>query len=264
MPTFVDTHTHPYYCDDPEGFVNRALEAGVTTLVMPNVDCGSIAPMFQLAEKYPGNLYMAMGLHPTEIKEDADEVLQRILVELNKENPFIAVGEIGIDLYWDKSFREKQMELFEEQLSKAVSLNLPAIIHCREGLDETLEVLQRFKDIKAVFHSFGGTSDDVERILSQNRNAYFGINGIVTFKNSKLRETIPIIPQKRILLETDSPYLAPVPHRGRPNESSYLSLIGRTVADCLNTDLEDIAELTTKNAADFFNAPFGDKFQKAV
>lgn len=248
----TDTHTHPYYSEDAEGFVRRAIDAGVTTMVMPNVDLKSVNAMQRLRKAFPENLYMAMGLHPTEVKEDADVVLEELLKELGNGDDYVAVGEVGIDLYWDKTFREKQMQIFEKQLQIAQKLGLPTIIHCREALDETLEVLQGNSRQKAVFHSFGGTRDDVERIMSLGENFYFGINGIVTFKNSGLKDVIPAIPSERILLETDSPYLAPVPFRGKTNESAYLTHIAQAVASACGCSLEEIARKTQANAKNFF------------
>ncbi len=249
---FTDTHTHPYYNEDAEGFVRRAIAAGVDRMIMPNVDLASIDLLKRLAAAFPDNLRMTMGLHPTEVKEDADEVLESILAELKSGAGYVAVGEVGIDLYWDKTFRDKQMEVFDRQLAEASALGLPVIIHCREGQDETLEVLSRHKEVVAVFHSFGGSVDDVERILSMGDNYYFGINGIVTFKNSNLREVVPAIPENRLLLETDSPYLAPVPKRGKPNESAYLPYIAATIADATGKTVEQIAQATRSNSISLF------------
>lgn len=249
---FTDTHTHPYYNEDGEAFVRRAISAGVDRMIMPNVDTESVGPIKRLAAAFPENLRMTMGLHPTEVKENADEALAQILDEFGSGAEYIAVGEVGIDLYWDKTFRDKQMEVFDRQLLEAEKLHLPVIIHCREGLDETLEVLSGHKGVKAVFHSFGGTETDVERILNLGEDYYFGINGIVTFKNSNLRDVIPAIPENRLLLETDSPYLAPVPYRGRPNESAYLPYIAAAVAQAYNITVEQVADVTRSNSISLF------------
>lgn len=253
---FTDTHTHPYYSEketlSSEQFIFDAIDIGVTRMIMPNVDVDSIDPMRKLARQFPDNLRMAMGLHPTEVKEDADQKLNIIIKELNKHTDYIAVGEIGIDLYWDKTFRDYQMEIFDRQLSEAEKLKLPVIIHCREAFDQTLEVLSGHNNVKRVFHSFGGTINDVERILRQSEDAYFGINGVVTFKNSRLRDTVPAIPSERLLLETDSPYLAPVPHRGKRNQSAYLPLIGAEIARATGKTIEEIADITRTNSLDLF------------
>lgn len=221
-------------------------------MLFPNVDLGTIGPMKALHEAFPDVTCMAMGLHPTEISESWRENLAEIETELGRDN-YVAVGEIGIDLYWDKTFKKEQMEAFGQQVDWAVSRNLPVIIHCREGLPETLDVLGDFGGkVRGVFHSFGGTTDDVDNVRRRG-DFYFGINGIVTFKNSKLREVLPVIGAERILLETDAPYLAPVPYRGKRNETSYIVETARTVASSLSRDVKEIADVTTKNAEDLFN-----------
>lgn len=249
---FTDTHTHPYYNSDGAEFIRNAIAAGVDRMIMPNVDVDSIAPMKDLARQFPSNLRMTVGLHPTEVKDDADEALHRILEELNSTDQYIAVGEVGMDLYWDKTFREKQMEIFDRQLSEATVRDLPVIIHCRNAVDETLEVLSGHPEARAVFHSFGGSGADVERILKTNGKSYFGINGIITFKNSDLREVVRDIPIEKILLETDSPYLAPVPFRGKPNQSAYLPYISDAVGTAFGKSREEIARITADNSIALF------------
>lgn len=253
---FTDTHSHPYYADESSltarEQVRKAIDAGVNRIIMPNVDLQSIAPMKELATAFPDNLRMAMGLHPTEVRNDADEVLTLIEAEANNGTPYVAIGEIGIDLYWDKTYRREQMDAFDRQLNMAARLSLPAIIHCREALDEVLEVLESHPGVPRVFHSFGGSHADAQRILRQSDHSYFGINGIVTFKNSSLRSVIPYLPTERLLLETDSPYLAPVPYRGKPNQSAYLPYIATEVAGALNSDIETIANITSSNSQRLF------------
>ena len=254
---FIDTHTHLYLPsfeteeENSSDVVARAIASGVDRLIFPNVDKTTVSPMHELADRFPDNIFVAMGLHPTEIGEDWEGVLSEIESHFRSNRRYVAVGEIGIDLYWDKTFADQQMQAFDRQIAKAVDLNLPVIIHSREGLDQTLEVLQGYRDVRAVFHSFGGTEKDVDAIRRVG-DFYFGINGIVTFKNSGLKATLPAIGLERILLETDAPYLAPVPHRGKRNESSYIPLIGATVADALSTDTETVAEATTTNAETLF------------
>lgn len=249
-----DTHTHlylPEFDADRRVVMERAVSSGVGQMLFPNVDLGTIGPMKALHDAYPDVTYMAMGLHPTEINEDWRHNLTEIESELDRHG-YVAVGEIGIDLYWDKTFRKEQMEAFGQQVDWAVSRGLPVIIHCREGLTETLDVLGDFGGkVRGVFHSFGGTDADVDNVRRRG-DFYFGINGIVTFKNSKLREVLPVIGADRILLETDAPYLAPVPYRGRRNETSYIVETVRTVASSLSADVEYIAEITTKNAENLF------------
>jgi TatD DNase family protein len=253
---FVDTHTHLYleeFAPTSQDAVKRAIDAGVTKMIFPNVDLSTINPMKELSSSFPLNTFMAMGLHPTEIKETWVEDLAKTKEEFNKHiDKYIAIGEIGIDLYWDKTFRREQMQALEQQFQWAIDANIPVIIHCREGLAEILEVLDRMnKKPKGVFHSFGGTIDDVEQIRKRG-DFYFGINGIVTFKNSKLRETLPYIGIDRILLETDAPYLAPVPHRGKRNESAYLIHTAAHIAQHLALTTEQVAQKTSYNAHQLF------------
>lgn len=253
---FVDTHTHLYleeFAPTPQDAVKRAIDAGVTKMIFPNVDLSTINPMKELSSSFPLNTFMAMGLHPTEIKETWVEDLAKTKEEFNKHtDKYIAIGEIGIDLYWDKTFRREQMQALEQQFQWAIDANIPVIIHCREGLAEILEVLDRMNEKpKGVFHSFGGTIDDVEQIRKRG-DFYFGINGIVTFKNSKLRETLPYIGINRILLETDAPYLAPVPHRGKRNESAYLIHTAAHIAQHLALTTEQVAQKTFYNAHQLF------------
>lgn len=250
----VDTHTHlylPQFDDDlyGESAVTRALDAGVDRMIFPNVDLATVSPMRDLAAKFPENVRCAIGLHPTEVKEDWQEVLSEVMSRRLPQD--VAVGEIGIDLYWDRTFIKEQMNAFDLQCDYARREGLPVIIHCREGLDEALEVLGGHKGIKGVFHSFGGSEEDVDKIR-RTGDFYFGINGVVTFKNSRLRDTLPVIGLDRILLETDSPYLAPVPNRGKRNESAYLPFIARHIAEHLNIPLEDVDSATTQNTFELF------------
>lgn len=253
----IDTHTHLYldeFAPSPESAVERAFAADVQKLIFPNVDLSTVRPMNRLRDCFPDKIFMAMGLHPTEIGEQWETDLSNIESELeNNADKYVAVGEIGIDLYWDKTYREQQKEAFSRQVGWAVRRNLPVIIHCREGLDDTLEVLSGYSGkVRGVFHSFGGTVEDVRRIRTIG-DFYFGINGIVTFKNSGLRTTLPEIDLDRILLETDSPYLAPVPHRGKRNESAYIPHIARQIADTLGVNYDEVAATTTANAVRLFS-----------
>lgn len=254
--TLVDTHTHLYLDDfSPEqtDVVNRAIKSGVEKMIFPNVDLSTIAPMKALHAKFPENTYMAMGLHPTEITDSWNDELALIEKEL-MESPdsYRAVGEIGIDLYWDKSHRDEQMMAFARQVELALQFDLPIIIHCRDGLGEIIEVLSKTSGVpKGVFHSFGGTHEDVMKIREIG-DFYFGINGIVTFKNSNLKDVLPTIGLSRILLETDSPYLAPVPFRGKRNESAYMMNVAQKIADVFGESVEKIAEITTYNAENLF------------
>lgn len=254
----IDTHTHIYMPEfDADGggsaAVLRALGAGVGHMIFPNVDIDSIEPMLRLASEYPDVVSCAMGLHPTELGDDWRSRLDIILDRLGDGSGYVAVGEVGIDLYWDASQRAEQMQVFDIQAGRAGELGLPLIIHCRDGLDEVLEVMQGHKDVAAVFHSFGGSADDVERIRNVG-DYYFGINGIVTFKNSSLREVLPVIGLDCLLLETDSPYLAPVPKRGRRNESAFLPYIAAHIADNLpGESAASVSLATDANARRLFS-----------
>ena len=251
----VDTHTHLYleeFQPTPEDAVRRAIDLGVELMVFPNVDLNTIEPMKRLCFQFPENTVMAMGLHPTEVNENWQSDLSVIQNELSNGN-YVAIGEVGIDLYWDKTYREEQKQVLDIQLQWAVERQLPVILHCREGLDDILEVMDKRSGNlpQCVFHSFGGTADDVMRIRERG-DFYFGINGIVTFKNSKLREVLGVIGIDRILLETDAPYLAPVPHRGKRNESRWMWYVVERLAQVYNCSAEYVNEVTTAAAKALF------------
>lgn len=253
----IDSHTHLYldeFQPSPGEAVVRAIDAGVEIMIFPNVDLNTITPMKLLHNEFPLNTRMAMGLHPTEITSTWRHDLKAIEDELNSHNEhYVAIGEIGIDLYWDKTYRNEQMQALKIQFQWAVERDMPVIIHCREGLDEILEVLDEMSTKpRGVFHSFGGTIEDIAEIRRRG-DFYFGINGIVTFKNSKLREVLPEIGIDRILLETDAPYLAPVPHRGKRNESAFIIHTAAHIAQHLSITAEDVASITTANARHLFN-----------
>lgn len=249
----IDTHTHLYLpeFDDREQAVERAFDAGVNKMMLPNVDLSTVEPMMALAAEHPGKMFMAKGLHPTEIKPGWRDVFDQILSMMDGSEAVKAIGEVGMDLYWDKTYESEQMKAFDEQLALAEKQGLPVIIHCREALPQTLEVLQDHKDAAAIFHSFGGTAAEVDAIRRVG-DYYFGINGVVTFKNCKVRDAIPEITTDRLLLETDSPYLAPVPYRGKRNESAYIVKVAEHIADCLAIPLYELASATTGNATRVF------------
>lgn len=254
----VDTHTHlylPEFENNGIDAVKRGLAENVGIMIFPNVDLTTVTPMKELHSIFPENTYMAMGLHPTEVNGGYAEAIEQIRDELHSAvESYKAVGEIGMDLYWDKSFEQQQMEVLECQMQWARSLSLPAIIHCREALPQTVEILEGYRDVPVVFHSFGGTPADVDFIRRRlnPETVMFGINGIVTFKNSGVASTLPHIGTAHLMLETDSPYLAPVPHRGKRNESAYLPLVASLCAEALQTTPEEIENSTTANAHRFF------------
>lgn len=254
----IDTHTHLYLpeFDGDEGSlatVRRAVDAGVGKMIFPNVDLTTVEPMKQLHRAAPDVTYMAMGFHPTEVNERWRDSLAQIRTELDAApSDYVAIGEIGIDLYWDKTYADEQMQALEVQMQWARERDLPVILHCRDGLDQMLEVLEEFPAARGVMHSFGGTIQDVERIRRVG-DYYFGINGIVTFKNSGLHEVLPAISPERMLVETDSPYLAPVPHRGKRNESAYIVHTVARIAQSLMLTDEKVADVTTANAQKLFD-----------
>lgn len=261
----IDTHTHLYmpdYAADNAAYpdmtgnceaVDRAVAAGVDMMILPCVDRDSVEPMERLHSLRPDNTRICMGLHPTEVKENWKEEIAYLMGRL-RENPdkYCSVGEIGIDLYWDKTFADAQMQAFEQQLAVARELNKPVNLHCREGLDQTLEVLQNFPDIRAVFHCFGGSEQDIERIRKVG-DYYFGIGGIVTFKKSPLPAVLPAIGLDRILTETDAPFLAPTPNRGKRNESAWIPIIVDSIAQALALPTPIVQEKTNTNGYNFFN-----------
>ncbi len=257
----IDTHTHLYedaFASDGGGVaaVERAVATGVSRMVIPNVDASTIEPLLLLCGQNPEILHPAMGLHPTSVDAGWEEQLAP-MERLLRGGGYVAVGEVGMDLYWDKTFRSEQRDAFSAQLQIASELNLPVIIHCREALDDTLDVLksQKGKLPQLIFHSFTLGSEEVRRIR-EVADVWFGINGVVTYKNAaSLREAIPEIGLPRLLLETDSPYLAPVPRRGRRNESALLCHIRDAVAAAAGVTPEEAERATDANACAVFSLP---------
>ncbi|MCK4880558.1 MAG: TatD family hydrolase [Bacteroidales bacterium] len=251
---YTDSHTHLYldaFEADREQMIQRALDAGVTRMLLPNIDSTSMEPMFSLAERFPDHCFPMMGLHPTSVKEDYIEELGCVEAALKRKD-IIAIGETGIDLYWDKTFLKEQEEVFATQIRWAMELDLPLVIHARDSFQEIFSILDKDggPKLRGVFHSFTGGPDELERALSYN--FMIGINGIVTFKNSNLSEVVRAIPTNRLLLETDSPFLAPVPYRGKRNESSYLVETAEKAAEIYNLTKEEVAMITSSNAEQLF------------
>jgi TatD DNase family protein len=246
----TDTHTHLYYETDLElraALMARCLENKVSRLFLPNVDSESIPLVFSLVEQYPAHCFPMLGLHPCDVKANFKEELATIEREIAQRKVY-AIGEIGIDLHWDKSTLSIQKEAFRTQISWAKQLDLPIVIHCREAFDEIFEILCELKDekLRGIFHCFSGTLEQAEKVI--NLGFYLGIGGVLTYKNSGLDQVIAKIPLEHIVLETDSPYLSPVPFRGKPNESSYLIFVAQKLADIKQISIEDIAEITTQNS----------------
>lgn len=251
---FTDTHAHLYSDDfkaDRTDMIERAREAGVLKFVLPNVDHASIDGMMELEIKYPDMCYPTMGLHPCSVKKDFQRELY-IVEEWLSKRKFTAIGEMGTDMYWDKTLWNEQVEAFKIQVGWAKQYKLPIIIHCRETLDETIALVEELQDGKltGVFHCFGGTPDQAKRIAKLN--FYIGIGGVATFKKSGLDVTLPGVLMDQIVLETDSPYLAPVPHRGKRNEPSYVPLIAQRIADIKKIPIEEVKQKTTDNALKLF------------
>ena len=251
----IDTHTHIYleeFDADRDAVMQRARQSGVTHLVLPNVDLSTIEPMLALHSAYPDYTSVAMGLHPTEVNDNYLSDLDLTLSHLD-DTHIVAIGEVGIDLYWDSTFRTQQMDALTVQVQWALDRNLPLIIHCRNGLDEILNVFSNFHSLPpTVFHSFTGIPQDVRRIRSIG-DFFFGINGIVTFKKSSLPDALPEIGIDRILLETDSPYLAPVPNRGKRNESANIPFICNAIASHLSLSPDEVSARTDNNASTLFD-----------
>ncbi len=250
----TDTHTHLYYEADTKKraeLMQRCFEKNVLRLFLPNVDPESIPLVMSFTEQFPENCFPMLGLHPCHVKENFAQELEIIQEATSRYKPF-AIGEIGIDLHWDKATLKIQQEAFRIQISWAKALNLPIVIHCREAFDEVYEVLQAEKDdkLRGIFHCFTGTHDHAEKI--KGLGFYLGIGGVVTYKNSGLDKVVSTLSLDDIVLETDSPYLTPVPFRGKPNESSYLEFVAKKVAEIFNTSVENVAGITTENSKKIF------------
>lgn len=254
----IDTHNHLYLEDfDPEqdALVQAAQESGIDTLLLPNVDVSTIERMHLLCDRFPDFAYPMMGLHPTSVDEHYADNL-KITESFLEKRTYCGIGEIGIDLYWDKTYLKEQKIVFEEQLTWSIDLSLPVAIHTREAYSEVLDSIHKVgaDRLKGVFHSYTGTNDELEEI-KKLKNFKLGINGVVTFKNSKLSETIKQAGIEMILLETDAPYLAPVPYRGKRNEPVYIWKTAEKVADTFGLALDKTVEITRNNTLDLFKIP---------
>ncbi|OUL64162.1 TatD family hydrolase [Flavobacterium sp. AJR] len=255
-PTTIitDTHTHLYseeFDQDRGEMIQRAIDAGVSRFFIPAIDAACTESMYDLEQKYPDNVFLMMGLHPTYVKDNYLDELKHVETELAKRK-FYAVGEIGIDLYWDKTHLKEQQIAFRTQIQWAKQYKLPIVIHCRDAFDEIFEILEEEKsdDLFGIFHCFTGTHEQALQAISYNMK--LGIGGVVTFKNGKIDQFLNQIDLKHIVLETDSPYLAPIPFRGKRNESSYLLNVVSKLADIYDVSEEEIAAITTQNSKDVF------------
>lgn len=251
---FTDTHTHLYseaFDEDRHAMMKRAFDNGITRFFIPAIDSSYTEAMYALEKEYPKQVFLMNGLHPTSVKDNFEEELKLVEEALEKRK-FYAIGEIGIDLYWDASTLDIQKVAFKRQIRLAKKYDLPIVIHCRNAFEEIFEVLETERDDKlyGIFHCFTGTKEDAERAISFNMK--LGIGGVVTFKNGKIDRFLAEIPLKHIVLETDSPYLAPVPFRGKRNESSYITLVAKKLSEIYGVSEEEIGKITTSNSKEVF------------
>lgn len=252
---FIDTHSHIYADDfehDIEQIISNCRDVNIEKILLPNIDSESIPKMNQLVKQFPDLCIPMMGLHPTSVKENYLEELQ-ICEEWLDKGSFCAIGEIGIDLYWDKTFVKEQQFAFDKQINWSLDRNLPIVIHARDSFNEIFEILEGYRNTKVngVFHSFTGNEEQAKKAIEFG--FLLGINGIVTFKNAGLDKTLASFSLDKLILETDAPYLAPVPKRGKRNESSYLIHVANKLADIYQVSLDEVASVTSKNAEGLFN-----------
>lgn len=252
----IDTHSHLFleeFSEDLPQVMERARQAGVTSILMPNIDSTTIEPLLTVCNTYSGFCYPMIGLHPTSVNESYEQELSVVRQQLESSNRFIAIGEIGLDFYWDRTFEKQQWLVFERQIEWALEFHLPIVIHSREAFSTLCEVMESYKStsLTGIFHSFTGTPAEAERLL-RFEGFMLGINGVVTFKKSTLPEALQVVPLERIVLETDSPYLAPVPNRGKRNESAYVKDTLIKVASIYGLPSEEVAEVTSRNARKVF------------
>ena len=252
----IDTHSHLFveeFSDDLRQTIQRAKDAGVTYIFMPNIDDTTISDMLRVCSEFPGYCFPMLGFHPTSVNAQSMSVVKDMKRLLDGEHPYIAIGEVGMDLYWYKTYLKEQQRVFDEQIQWALEYQLPLVIHCREAYPELFEVLKPYKDteLSGVFHSFTGTQDEADELMEYTR-FMIGVNGVVTFKKSSLPGILQSIPLNRLVLETDSPYLAPTPYRGKRNESSYIVKVAEKLAELYEMGLEDIKRQTLQNALKVF------------
>ena len=250
----TDTHTHLYsesFDTDRNEVIDRAIENGITRFFIPSIDSSYIESMYDLEKQYPEHIFLMAGLHPTHVKHDYKNELSIIVRQLEQRS-FFAIGEIGIDLYWDKTMLREQQDAFRFQIQLAKKYSLPIVIHCRDAFNEVFEVLELEKsdDLNGIFHCFTGTLEQAKKAISYNMK--LGIGGVVTFKNGKIGQYLSKIPISEIVLETDAPYLSPTPFRGKRNESAYLLHILEKVASIYKLERDVIARITTQNSIDIF------------
>lgn len=250
----IDSHTHLYLADfaaDIDEVIGRAIAEGVEKFYLPSIDSNETENIFALEQKFPGKCFVMMGLHPCSVKKNYKEELELVYEWLQKRT-FAAVGEIGLDFYWDKTFTDQQYESFHQQVEWALQFDVPVVLHTRNAVQESIDVIKEYhgKNLHGIFHCFSGTLQNALDII--DTGFYLGIGGVITYKNARLAEVIKEIDLEHIVLETDAPYLTPVPFRGKRNESSYLKYVVQKIAEVKNISIEEVAEITTKNATDIF------------
>jgi TatD DNase family protein len=253
---FFDTHAHLYseqFKEDQDAMIQRALSAGIERFYLPNIDLESIDGMLELEKKYPDACFPMMGLHPCSVEANWEEILSKMKTLID-ERKFVAIGEIGIDLYWDKTHEEEQKKAFRLQIKWAKELGLPIVIHARDSFEQIFEIIDEENDerLRGIFHCFTGGKTEIEKILSYG-GFLFGIGGVVTYKKSKLPEVLSLIPLDKLVLETDAPYLPPTPHRGKRNESAFLVHTAEKVAEIYGITLLELGKITSQNTLNLFH-----------
>ncbi|MCF8303300.1 MAG: TatD family hydrolase [Bacteroidales bacterium] len=251
----TDTHTHLYleeFNEDREEVVNNAIEKGVQYMLLPNIDSSTTEAMMKMVRTYAGHCFPFMGLHPGSVREDYEDELKMVEQWLDKEK-FYAIGEIGIDLYWDKTWQKQQEKAFAYQIGLAKELKLPIVIHMRDSFDEVYRIVKQeaSPDLRGVFHCFTGSAGQADKVIDVGFK--IGLGGVLTFKNSKLDQSIKQVNLKHIILETDSPYLTPHPYRGKRNQSAYVFYVAQKLAEVKGLSVDEIADITTRNANELFN-----------
>ena len=255
----IDTHSHiygPEFDEDRDLVVERARQAGVEAILLPNINADSVLPMLELCRAYPQFCFPMIGLHPEDVREDYQTRLAEMEDLLEKPHSFLAIGEVGLDFYWDDTFRKQQIEALERQVCWARDYNLPLVIHCRSAHRELVEVMERHRadNLSGIFHCFGGTCEEAAELLSFD-GFVLGIGGVLTYKKSTLPEVLKTVPLERVVMETDSPYLAPVPHRGKRNESAYVVYVAQRLAEVYGCDVSVVDNVTTSTAKRLFGLP---------
>lgn len=256
----IDTHSHIYgeeFDEDRSSVVERARQAGVEAIMLPNINMDSIRPMLNLCSEYPDFCYPMMGLHPEDVRDDYSKVLDMMYEELNSAgNRYVAIGEVGLDFYWDETYRSQQIEAFERQVCWARDFNLPMVIHTRSAHRELVDVMKDHRNdaLTGIFHCFGGTQEEAEELLTFE-GFVLGIGGVVTYKKSTLPDVLRNVPLERIVLETDAPYLAPMPHRGKRNESAFVADTMKRIAEIYGMEPSEVDKVTTATAKRLFRLP---------